>query len=213
MPWRESISGVASCYVLYRNCSFSSSRLLLLLLLLLLLRLKLLCLPFLVKPSDLPLHLVLLHNKVVARDLELRDDFFRRGFLVAFALLECVSKCVVYSGAGGSSRRWDCVTSNRKEEMVTTYLFNFLIGLQSSAVDCSGDGDGSDRAGHDPSADGLDLWCGHITGDREGMSERDVWPRQGQAIRDQNGVRWEKYRPFAKAVSPRESQRVPRSFC
>ena len=78
--------------------SISSSRLLLLLLCLLLLcllllplRLNLLQFLLLMESRNLPLQLVLLHDKVVARDLELRDDFFGRGLLVASALLEVVS--------------------------------------------------------------------------------------------------------------------------
>ena len=74
--------------------SISSSRLLLLLplrLLLLPLRLNLLQFLLLMEPRNLPLQLVLLHDEVVARDLELRDDFFGRGLLVASALLEVVS--------------------------------------------------------------------------------------------------------------------------
>ena len=75
--------------------SISSSRLLLLLLLLCLLllplRLNLLQFLLLMESRNLSLQLVLLHDEVVARDLELRDDFFGRGLLVASALLEVVS--------------------------------------------------------------------------------------------------------------------------
>lgn len=49
---------------------------------------------------------------------------------------------------------------------MTTYLLDFLIGLQSSTVDRPGNGDGGDRACHDPSSDGLSLWCRHSVGSR-----------------------------------------------
>ena len=39
------------------------------------------------EPSNLSFQLVLLHDKVVACDLELRDNFFGRGLLKAFSFL------------------------------------------------------------------------------------------------------------------------------
>jgi len=58
------------------QCSFSSFRLLLLLLLQFL-RFKLLRPPLFLEASNLPLHLFLLQDEVVACDSEVRDDFFR----------------------------------------------------------------------------------------------------------------------------------------
>lgn len=64
----------------------------LLLLLLLLQRLKLLRLLLLMKASNLPVHLVLLHHEALACEFELCNDLFGRGLLVAFTLLkECQS--------------------------------------------------------------------------------------------------------------------------
>jgi hypothetical protein len=50
-----------------------------------------------------------------------------------------------------------------------TYPFDFLVGFQSGAIDGASNGDGSNGAGHDPSADGLSLRRSH------GMKSRETW--------------------------------------
>lgn len=123
--------------------------------------LQLLRLPLLVKSSNLPFHLILLQYEVIACELELRDDFFGRRFLVAFALLGAVSSILRRGMQSDCARHASCLDMKRGTQTATTYPLDFLIGLQSSAVDGSGNCDGSDGAGHDPSTDGLNLWCGH----------------------------------------------------
>lgn len=92
-----------------------------------------------------------------------------------------------------------------------TYLLVLSISLQSSTINSSSDSNGSDRASHDPSADGLSLRCGHGIRGRDDKLERYVWLKQWDAVCGRRGVRWKKCRsfggraPFAKADSPRES--------
>jgi len=107
-----------------------------------------------------------------------------------------------------------------KNRLATTYLFNFLIRLQSSAVESSSDGDGSNGASHDPSADSLSLRGGHVMLGEEIRFQKSAWLQQWQAVCGRvGGERWKKCKssdgrpPFAKAVSPpRDCRRVSPLF-
>lgn len=60
------------------------------------------------------------------------------------------------------------VDKRKRVELMRTYLLDFLISLQPSAVEGAGNSDSGDRASHNPSSDGLGLWSGHITGPSKG---------------------------------------------